>query len=190
MAEARAIDRLSTAAARGDLREIETILQSNVNVNERNKFGRTPLQVRLNNLSSAFTSMWMLTITGHLTRAGCLAFEVYKRQFSCHYKKNALFTMHIASAQICFVACVSINDSGTFTFVVEHHVSTCCRWFISQCIRKFDFLMTRPLPWRIKYFTLYYIIWKVTVFSHGQIWHFTFSISLTLVSLNVCELEK
>ncbi|XP_051509905.1 cyclin-dependent kinase 4 inhibitor C-like [Myxocyprinus asiaticus] len=45
MAEATAIDRLSTAAARGDLKEIETILQSNVNVNERNKFGRTPLQV-------------------------------------------------------------------------------------------------------------------------------------------------
>ncbi|XP_056628432.1 cyclin-dependent kinase 4 inhibitor C [Triplophysa dalaica] len=45
MAEATAVDRLSTAAARGDLKEIETILQSNVNVNERNKYGRTPLQV-------------------------------------------------------------------------------------------------------------------------------------------------
>ncbi|XP_051964960.1 cyclin-dependent kinase 4 inhibitor C-like [Xyrauchen texanus] len=45
MAEATAIDRLSTAAARGDLKETEQILQSNVNVNERNKFGRTALQV-------------------------------------------------------------------------------------------------------------------------------------------------
>ncbi|XP_055023082.1 cyclin-dependent kinase 4 inhibitor C [Misgurnus anguillicaudatus] len=45
MAEAMAIDKLSTAAARGDLEKIERVLQSNVNVNERNKYGRTPLQV-------------------------------------------------------------------------------------------------------------------------------------------------
>lgn len=53
MAEATAIDRLSTAAARGDLEEIHNMLQSNVDVNERNKYGRTPLQVSLANLSSA-----------------------------------------------------------------------------------------------------------------------------------------
>lgn len=47
MAEDTAIDGLSTAAAQGNLMEIEQILQSNVNVNEKNKFGRTPLQVRL-----------------------------------------------------------------------------------------------------------------------------------------------
>ncbi|KAI2661825.1 Cyclin-dependent kinase 4 inhibitor D [Labeo rohita] len=45
MAEDTAIDRLSTAAAIGDLNEIEQTLQSNVNVNEKNKYGRTPLQV-------------------------------------------------------------------------------------------------------------------------------------------------
>lgn len=45
MAEDTAIDGLSTAAAQGNLMEIEQILQSNVNVNEKNKFGRTPLQV-------------------------------------------------------------------------------------------------------------------------------------------------
>ncbi|TRY88661.1 hypothetical protein DNTS_025682 [Danionella cerebrum] len=45
MAEYSAIDRLSVAAAVGDLREIEQTLQSNVNVNEKNKYGRTPLQV-------------------------------------------------------------------------------------------------------------------------------------------------
>ncbi|XP_016367128.1 cyclin-dependent kinase 4 inhibitor C-like [Sinocyclocheilus rhinocerous] len=45
MAEDTAIDRLSTAAAIGDLKEIEQTLQSNVNVNEKNKYGRTPLQV-------------------------------------------------------------------------------------------------------------------------------------------------
>lgn len=54
MAEATAVDRLSTAAARGDLKEIETILQSNVNVNERNKYGRTPLQVRLKSFISFY----------------------------------------------------------------------------------------------------------------------------------------
>ncbi|XP_016086991.1 cyclin-dependent kinase 4 inhibitor C-like [Sinocyclocheilus grahami] len=45
MAEDTAINRLSTAAAIGDLKEIEQTLQSNVNVNEKNKYGRTPLQV-------------------------------------------------------------------------------------------------------------------------------------------------
>lgn len=46
MAEAPdVVNRLSTAAARGDLRETEQILKSNINVNARNKFGRTPLQV-------------------------------------------------------------------------------------------------------------------------------------------------
>lgn len=47
MAEDTAIDRLSTAAAIGDLKEIQQTLQTNVNVNEKNKYGRTPLQVRL-----------------------------------------------------------------------------------------------------------------------------------------------
>lgn len=46
MAEDTAIDRLSTAAAIGDLMEIVQTLQSNVNVNEKNKYNRTPLQVR------------------------------------------------------------------------------------------------------------------------------------------------
>lgn len=46
MAEAPdVVNRLSTAAARGDLRETEQLLESNINVNARNKFGRTPLQV-------------------------------------------------------------------------------------------------------------------------------------------------
>ncbi|TSN76563.1 Cyclin-dependent kinase 4 inhibitor D [Bagarius yarrelli] len=45
MAEAPDVNRLSTAAARGDLRETEQILQSNINVNATNIFGRTPLQV-------------------------------------------------------------------------------------------------------------------------------------------------
>ncbi|XP_026857188.1 cyclin-dependent kinase 4 inhibitor C isoform X1 [Electrophorus electricus] len=45
MAEAPDANRLCTAAARGDLREIEMILQSNIDVNEKNIFGRTPLQV-------------------------------------------------------------------------------------------------------------------------------------------------
>lgn len=45
MAEDTAIDRLSTAAAIGDLMEVEQTLQSNVNVNEKNKYGRTALQV-------------------------------------------------------------------------------------------------------------------------------------------------
>ncbi|KAL7828658.1 hypothetical protein SRHO_G00322920 [Serrasalmus rhombeus] len=45
MAEASDANRLCTAAARGDLRETQLILQGNVDVNERNKFGRAPLQV-------------------------------------------------------------------------------------------------------------------------------------------------
>ncbi|XP_053481272.1 cyclin-dependent kinase 4 inhibitor C [Ictalurus furcatus] len=45
MAEAPDVNRLSTAAVRGDLRETEKILESNINVNAMNKFGRTPLQV-------------------------------------------------------------------------------------------------------------------------------------------------
>lgn len=45
MAEAPDVNRLSTAAVRGDLRETEKILESNINVNAKNKFGRTPLQV-------------------------------------------------------------------------------------------------------------------------------------------------
>lgn len=45
MAEAPDVNRLSTAAARGDLAETKKILESNINVNAKNKFGRTPLQV-------------------------------------------------------------------------------------------------------------------------------------------------
>lgn len=46
MAEAPDVNRLSTAAARGDLKETEQILESStINVNANNKFGRTPLQV-------------------------------------------------------------------------------------------------------------------------------------------------
>lgn len=45
MAEAPDVNRLSTAAARGDLGETEQILESNINVNAQNKFGRTALQV-------------------------------------------------------------------------------------------------------------------------------------------------
>lgn len=56
MAEDTAIDGLSTAAAQGNLMEIEQILQSNVNVNEKNKFGRTPLQVRLSSPRTTYTS--------------------------------------------------------------------------------------------------------------------------------------
>lgn len=56
MAEDTAIDRLSTAAAIGDLREIEQTLQLNVNVNEKNKYGRTPLQVRLTSPRTTFIS--------------------------------------------------------------------------------------------------------------------------------------
>ncbi|XP_030640214.1 cyclin-dependent kinase 4 inhibitor C [Chanos chanos] len=36
---------LTSAAARGDIEEIETMLQRGVDVNERNEFGRTALQV-------------------------------------------------------------------------------------------------------------------------------------------------
>ncbi|GAA6106180.1 cyclin-dependent kinase 4 inhibitor C [Tachysurus ichikawai] len=45
MAEAPDVNRLSTAAASGDLRETEQILESNMNVNAKNIYGRTPLQV-------------------------------------------------------------------------------------------------------------------------------------------------
>ncbi|XP_072536979.1 cyclin-dependent kinase 4 inhibitor C [Salminus brasiliensis] len=45
MAEASEANRLCTAAARGERGKVQLILQSNVDVNEKNKFGRTALQV-------------------------------------------------------------------------------------------------------------------------------------------------
>lgn len=45
MAEAPDVNRLSTAAARGDLEETKKILETNIDVNAKNKFGRTALQV-------------------------------------------------------------------------------------------------------------------------------------------------
>lgn len=38
-------NRLSSASARGDLAEVEMLLQNGADVNENNVFGRTPLQV-------------------------------------------------------------------------------------------------------------------------------------------------
>lgn len=38
-------DRLSTASARGDLAEVELLLQNGANANAANAFGRTALQV-------------------------------------------------------------------------------------------------------------------------------------------------
>lgn len=45
MAAQTQADRLTTASARGDLRELEMILHSGVNANERNSFNRTAIQV-------------------------------------------------------------------------------------------------------------------------------------------------
>ncbi|XP_066500792.1 cyclin-dependent kinase 4 inhibitor C [Hoplias malabaricus] len=45
MAEAPDVNRLCSATARGDLGETQLILQSNADVNKRNMFDRTPLQV-------------------------------------------------------------------------------------------------------------------------------------------------
>ncbi|XP_062854486.1 cyclin-dependent kinase 4 inhibitor C [Trichomycterus rosablanca] len=45
MAEAADVNRLSIAAARGDLALTKLILQNNIDVNAKNQFGRTPLQV-------------------------------------------------------------------------------------------------------------------------------------------------
>ncbi|KAK3539999.1 hypothetical protein QTP70_019641 [Hemibagrus guttatus] len=45
MAEASDVNRLTSVAARGELRETEQILKSNINVNAKNQHGRTPLQV-------------------------------------------------------------------------------------------------------------------------------------------------
>ncbi|MBN3305937.1 cyclin-dependent kinase 4 inhibitor C [Amia ocellicauda] len=45
MAVSSEANRLASASARGDLTEVENILQNGGNVNERNVFGRTALQV-------------------------------------------------------------------------------------------------------------------------------------------------
>lgn len=61
MAEAH---RLSTAAAKGDLRETEMILESNINVNAKNEFGRTALQVRDHH--KLYTYIFYLTVNAFI----------------------------------------------------------------------------------------------------------------------------
>ena len=46
-AECLTIDDLSSAAARGNLQLVQKLLKKGINVNEKNTFGRTPLQVSL-----------------------------------------------------------------------------------------------------------------------------------------------
>ncbi|XP_006635308.1 cyclin-dependent kinase 4 inhibitor C [Lepisosteus oculatus] len=54
MAGSSEANRLASASARGDLTEVEMLLQTGANVNERNEFGRTALQVmKLGNPSIA-----------------------------------------------------------------------------------------------------------------------------------------
>ncbi|XP_028668291.1 cyclin-dependent kinase 4 inhibitor C [Erpetoichthys calabaricus] len=45
MTDSTDADELANASARGDLRVVQMLLQSGVNVNQRNTYGRTPLQV-------------------------------------------------------------------------------------------------------------------------------------------------
>ncbi|XP_036378535.1 cyclin-dependent kinase 4 inhibitor C [Megalops cyprinoides] len=45
MADSSEANRLASASARGDLTEVEVILQNGADVNEKNAFGRTALQV-------------------------------------------------------------------------------------------------------------------------------------------------
>ncbi|KAK1164193.1 cyclin-dependent kinase 4 inhibitor C-like isoform X1 [Acipenser oxyrinchus oxyrinchus] len=54
MADSSDADRLASASARGELKIVEMLLQNGANVNEKNAFGRTPLQVmKLGNPSIA-----------------------------------------------------------------------------------------------------------------------------------------
>ncbi|KAJ8408444.1 hypothetical protein AAFF_G00258580 [Aldrovandia affinis] len=45
MADPSEANRLTSASARGDLTEVKDIIQNGADVNERNMFGRTPIQV-------------------------------------------------------------------------------------------------------------------------------------------------
>lgn len=58
MADPSEANRLTSASARGDLTEVKVILQNGADVNERNMFGRTALQVGIACLQTSNCSLY------------------------------------------------------------------------------------------------------------------------------------